>query len=108
MADINKDLVLFLNKHLEIDMPAGLSIDELKEFLTPYINDLINKDFNKLINILYRIDIDEKKLKTFLSENKDIDAASIISDMIIDRQMQKIWSRSEFKKDQNISDEEEW
>ena len=108
MADINKDLILFLNKNLEIDMPADSSIDELKKLLTPYINNLINKDFNKLVNILYRIDIDEKKLKIFLNENKNTDAASIIADMIIDRQIQKLRSRSEFKKDQNISDEEKW
>ena len=108
MADINKELILFLNKNLEINIPSVRSIDELKRFLTPYINDLINKDFNKLINILYRIDVDEKKLKTFLNNNQNTDAAAIISDMIIDRQIQKIRSRSEFKSDQNISDEEKW
>jgi translation initiation factor 2 beta subunit (eIF-2beta)/eIF-5 len=71
------------------------------------INELVVHDFNALVQLLYRIDVDEKKLKSFLSRQLGEDAASIISDLIIERQIQKYKSRNEFRRD-NTSDEEVW
>ena len=78
-----------------------------KAHLASLINQLILQDFNALIQLLYRIDVDEKKLKKILSQQPGEDAASIISDLIIERQMQKAKSRNEFRQDNN-SEEELW
>ena len=43
-------------------------MDQLKERLTDYINDLINHNFNKLVNLLYKIDVSESRLKQLLDE----------------------------------------
>ena len=80
-----------------------------KQALIEKINDLITTDFQKLVSILYRMDVSEPKLKQLLNENAGTNAALIITDLMIERQEQKILSRQQFrKKDANISDDEKW
>ena len=78
------------------------------EELAARINELIAKDFQQLISILYRMDINELKLRSLLETNPGEDAAGIIAAMMIERQLQKIKSRRESQQDDNISDEEKW
>ena len=78
-------------------------------FLAEKINDLLNNDFQKLISILYRQDINEAKLKKLLKENPGTDAGLIITDLMIERQSEKIKSRQQFgQRDNNIDEEEKW
>ena len=78
-------------------------------FLTVQVNELIKNDFNQLIQILYRLDVNETKLKQVLNNNPNEDAGKIIAALIIERQLQKIKSRKEFSKKNNpLSDEEKW
>ena len=80
-----------------------------KQLLADKINELLISDFQKLVSILYRMDISEAKLKHLLKENPTVDAGVIIADMMIERQLQKIKSRQQnSKRDENISDEEKW
>jgi len=79
-----------------------------KEQLADKINELIKSDFQKLVSILYRMDISESKLKLLLKENPTVDAGLIIADLMIKRQMQKAESRQKYKRDENISDDEKW
>ena len=53
--------------------------------LIVYINDCINHDFNKLVQLLYRIDVSEQKLKTILQSHPNEDAAGLIAAVIVER-----------------------
>jgi hypothetical protein len=80
-----------------------------KQLLAERINELIQKDFQKLVSILYRLDISEEKLKYLLKENSDSDAGFIIAELIIERQIQKKKSRQQFsKRDDDIDENEKW
>ncbi len=84
--------------------------DVLKQ-LNEYINYLINHDFPALVQLLYRIDISEKKIKGALQLQDAEDAGALIAKMIIERQLQKIKSKSKqsfSKADENIISEDEW
>ncbi len=72
--------------------------DKFKAQLIFFINELINTNFNALIQLLYRLDINEKKLKEVLKNNEQHDAGILISELIIQRQLQKIKSRKQFNK----------
>lgn len=73
------------------------------------VNELINSDFNQLLQLLYRLDVSEKKIRTLLESNQGTDSAPLITDLIIERQVEKIKSRRQFKqRDDTISDEERW
>lgn len=77
--------------------------------LEKVINNLIQSDFQKLVSILYRIDVNEAKLKAMLNQYKDQDAAVIIADLIIERQLQKIKTRREYHQQGDNTDEtEKW
>ena len=90
--------------------PVSASKDHIvnKQLLINKINQLVHSDFPKLVSVLYRLDISEQKLKQLLNEHKDIDAAVIIADLIIERQLQKIKTKENFKPDSNIPENEKW
>lgn len=100
-------MVSQLSQSLEIDLHEKRSIEELKLALSYYINDLITHDLNKLMSLLYRIDVSEKVLKVNLQEQKD-DAGVIIAELIIDRQLQKTKTRIESKPNDDIPENEKW
>jgi len=108
MEQINKDLIPILRQSMEIDLPENISFELLKERLSSHITFLIQSDFQKLVSILYRVDVSESKLKHLLNENLGFDAANIITDLIIERQLQKIRSRQEHRNNEKISDDENW
>ena len=53
--------------------------------LMAYINDCIQHDFNKLVQLLYRIDVSEEKLKYILQLNPNEYAAKLIAAVIVER-----------------------
>lgn len=87
----------------------NLKDKKLFEDLSFYINHLINHDFERLVSLLYRIDVDEKKLQSLLVQLPGTNAADTIASLMIERQLQKIKSRQENRRDKNdIADEEKW
>lgn len=73
------------------------SLEEFRQYLTEKLKVLLDERFDTLVNILYRIDISEKKLsKLFSGDNKD-SIPSVLADLIIERQLQKIRLRKLYK-----------
>ena len=108
MAPINTDLIPSINDSFEISLPINISFQELKEKLAVHINHLINHDFEKLVSLLYRIDVNENKMRQLLEQKDGENAAGLIADLIIERQLQKIKSRQETKSKNDIPDDEKW
>ena len=96
-----------LSNKLEIDLPEKRSLEELKVFLSGYIDHLISNNPDKLVSILSRVDVSEKELKANL-QNKEENASSIIAQMIIERQMEKIKTRERYRSNDDISEDEKW
>ena len=66
-------------------------------------------DFNHLVQILYRIDVSEKKLKDLLLQNPGTNAGKMIASLIIDRQIEKNITRRNFRQDDSaIDDNDKW
>lgn len=103
----NAELIRLLNKELAIDFADKISYSEMLNQLSSYINQLIKNDFEKLVTYLYRIDVNEQKLKSLLRQFPDEDAGNIIASLIIERQQQKLKSRELFSQRDNDSDESE-
>ena len=101
------NLVTELSNKLEIDLPEKRSMEELKIFLAGYINHLISNNPDKLVSILSRVDVSEKILKANLQNQKE-DASNIMAQMIIDRQLEKIKTREQYRSDHDVSEDEKW
>ncbi|MFZ1261983.1 MAG: hypothetical protein WAT34_00620 [Chitinophagaceae bacterium] len=108
MSPVNTELIPEINQSLEISLPVTFSQEQLRESLAAIINDLINHDFEKLVFYLYRIDVNESKMKRLLDQKEGENAAGLIADLIIERQLQKIKSRKETKNNKDIPDVESW
>jgi hypothetical protein len=89
-----------LQNELPIEGIKSSSFEDLNEKWTLYFNYLIQNDFPKMLNLLYKIDISEEKLKRKLKESPDVPAGKIITSMVIERLRQKIRSRKEFQLNQ--------
>jgi hypothetical protein len=76
--------------------------------LIAFINECIQHDFNKLVQLLYRIDVSEEKLKYILQLNPNEDAAKLIAAVIIERLAATKAARASFSRtgkiDQPASD----
>ncbi|MEP6712052.1 MAG: hypothetical protein ABJA37_06540 [Ferruginibacter sp.] len=96
-----------INNQFALSIPATSSREELENALAERINFLIINDFNWLVQALYRIDVNEKKLEVLLKENTKYNAGNIIASLVIDRQLEKIKSRRENRRDENNIDEDE-
>lgn len=87
------EAILAASRDIQISS-TGLDEEAMRQAMIDQINALLTGNFDKLVSILYRMDVDENKLKQMLRENKDKDAAQIIYNLMIERQLQKIkWKR---------------
>jgi hypothetical protein len=76
-----QSLIEIINSEMGIDLPPAISFEAMRLQLQALVNDMIKTDFQKLVNVLYRVDVNERKLK----------------------------ARREFtRQDDDISDEEKW
>lgn len=73
------------------------NLEELKEYLSVQVKILLEEKYNSLINILYRIDIDDRKIEEVLSNKKKENIPDLIAGLIIERQLQKIHYRKMYK-----------
>lgn len=92
-------------------LDEDLSLKDDKHFMSQLeylVNQLIENDFSRLVQILYRIDVNELQLKNLMHLNPGTDATILITDLIIERQVQKIEFRMKYHSKRNISDEEIW
>jgi hypothetical protein len=92
---------------VNLEMTEGTRTGILHE-LSYLINQLLVHDFHLLVHLLYRADINEKKLKQLLSDNKQTDAALIMSELLLQRQEEKLRSREMFRSSDEIDEAEKW
>ncbi len=74
----------------DFELPEGVAETQLRELLIKAFGYLIDDDFSKLLQILYRADVDQDKLKFALENTENSTSASVIADAYIARQKAKI------------------
>ena len=78
-------------------LPEVSDINQIRLILTKRIAELAEKNFDKLINSLYRIDVNEIKLHEALHTKEKENIPSLIADLIIERQVQRIRTQILYK-----------
>jgi hypothetical protein len=85
---------------MEISLPENiekLSDSEIIDMLEPQINLLINSDFQKLKQILYRLDVNESKVIRVYSKFQPSDWAKQIALLIWEREKERMKWRSRYQ-----------
>lgn len=84
------------------------SYEDIKQQLNKQVAYLIDHDFERLVRLLYTIDVDERVLKHLLQQQVDRPSSDIITDLIIERQIEKLKLRQRPNNNDPATDEERW
>ncbi len=93
---IIKDFEMF-ELHVKFSGNAYNAYQELYDQVEPHINELIHGNQQKFLSILYRIDVSEQQIKIAVNDNNTEPFSSIVTDLIIKRELQKVVIRNYYK-----------
>jgi hypothetical protein len=82
------------------EIKENFSEEQLIEILTPVIKQMLDRDFERLIHICYRIDLGEYVLKRILHESAPDLMANDLAKALVKRQVQKIEIRIRYQNEQ--------
>ena len=86
-----------LQKYFDVNRNKASSLPELEQHLAALISHLLRTDLNRLLHILYRIDVDEQQVKRALTSDSEEEVAGTIARLIIKRELQKVQTRFKYK-----------
>lgn len=86
--DVTASLIKIISK--DFDIAENLSEEQLYQILVNSFDYLVENDFSKLLQILYRADVDQYKLKELLENSENQNSAEVIAKAYIDRQKAKV------------------
>jgi hypothetical protein len=96
---IIKDFEMF-GIELKFSGSAYNAYEELFDQIEPHIKKMIDTNTSKFMGILYRIDLSDEQLKKAVRENSSEPFSSIVTDLIIKRELQKVVIRNHYKNKQ--------
>ncbi|MEX0636910.1 MAG: hypothetical protein WD135_09080, partial [Ferruginibacter sp.] len=86
---MSNDYLLIKEIQLQFELPIVIDdLYQMEQALSAAINEIILHHYDRLIQLLYRMDINEKKLKTLLQAHPQTDAGGIIAALVIEREQQ--------------------
>lgn len=80
-----------LNKDFELE--ETLTEQELRDKLIHAFSWMLDNDISKMMQILYRADVEEERLKSLLISSSHLPSAEVIADEYLSRQRRKIETR---------------
>lgn len=108
MAEQNNIFLVQEQLSAEFNIQPVAPYQDWMRALATVINHLIQADFTKLVNILYRLDISEPRLKQVLQQEADTNAGELIAALIVERQLEKLNTRNRYRASNDIPDDEKW
>ncbi len=105
---VQNKLTAILNSQLQAELSYSISEDLLQQELAGFIEYLINTDFERLVQILYRTDVSESWLKKILHSKPAENTSIIIAKLIIKRELEKIESRKKYSNRSEADNHERW
>ncbi|WP_370458290.1 hypothetical protein [Cellulophaga sp. L1A9] len=92
VAQLGKDFGL---ANIDIDLPFNVNPKNLKTILHQKIYRLMMERFAEYLNLLYIIDVPEKKVKS-IQETDVVDISNQVAFLILQREFQKVWFRQKY------------
>lgn len=79
----------------------NLSRDELHSRLQVFVAELLEHNFEKLCNMIYRHDVQESKFHEAIGYGTIAEQSARIADLVLDREMEKVRTRQAYKHKKN-------
>lgn len=80
----------------DFELEDELSAEQLRVKMVHAFSWLLDNDISKMMQILYRTDVNEERLKSLLIGRSQLPSAEVIADEYISRQLQKIETRKKY------------
>lgn len=97
-GEIITETARLIEKDLALSVPEGyLDRDGLILHVESMVRVLLDRDFEKLLQACYRIDLGEDKLKQILQESPPEQLSKDLATAIVDRQILKIQIRRKYQ-----------
>lgn len=91
-----------VSANFELQKRDVISLEDLHYILTQRIGELLDKSIEKLVYILYRIDVNQRKTDEIFNNPSKEEIASLIADAVIERQLQKVHTRNKFRNNPDL------
>lgn len=95
-AQVKKDLGLF-NIDIHLSGRPESAYGELLEQMMPAVEDMMRANPGLFSELLYRIDVDERKLAGLLASGEAGSSAALYTELIIEREFRKVVTRHLFR-----------
>ena len=95
--NISKLIVQDFNLDEEDNLVHIRDLEELKEKLEKIVAYFLDNDFERLLNAMYRLDINEEKFKMAISGSDVNTMSQKIVELIISREIQKMKTRIKYR-----------
>jgi hypothetical protein len=100
-SQVKKEVVQLISQdfYLESDhfQPVPTDPEEIRNKLKGVIDHLLENDFERLLNAMYRLDIDESKFKQVLSGVYGNDVSGKLAEIVIERELRKVETRKRYQ-----------
>lgn len=97
MINEPQEVFNIISGNFELQRAEVLTFNDVRYILTLKIRELLDKNVERLLSIIYRIDINQKKIdRIFENDSKD-EIAAQIADAVIERQLMKVQTRNLYK-----------
>jgi hypothetical protein len=84
-----------IEKHHFLSEPAN--VEAIRNWLKSILDHLLENDFERLLNAMYRLDIDESKFQEVLSGVYGNDVSGKLAEIIIERELRKVETRKRYQ-----------
>lgn len=77
--------------------PVENKLSVIREELEKIISFLLEKDFERLLNAMYRLDVSEEEFKEVINGTFGNDVSGKLADLVITRELKKMETRAMFR-----------
>lgn len=81
----------------QLDLSLDVENPEIISLIQEVIDHLLHDDYQKLMNLLYRIDLSERKIRALRNYDPTMPERDVITFLIIQREMQKVMFREMYR-----------
>ena len=97
-SQLEKDF-LIIGVNFDISKPVK-NYSQLFSFTAGFVNTLNNQDPKRIINLLYRIDLPEEKVKAEM-QNTQLTFSELLAELIVKRELQKVIVKNYYSNPEN-------
>jgi hypothetical protein len=94
-----------VTRNFEIEGDREADLEALKFLLAAKIRDMLERNVERLVSIMYRIDLDPKVVDNIFDNASKDEIAIRLAEAVIERQLQKAKTREIYRNSRNENEE---